>query len=365
MARVNVALGQRNYDIIIAAGLIDNCGEHLARYAPRKRLTVLTDTHVAAAQLPRLQAAADSAGLQLHAIIVPPGEASKSWSSIGTVVEQLLALGMERSETLVTLGGGIIGDLGGFAAAILKRGMQFIQIPTSLLAQVDSSVGGKTGINSPLGKNLIGAFHQPSLVLIDPLVLNSLDDRHMRAGYAEIIKYGLINDAAFFDWCIQNGPAVLARDADALEYAITKSVTAKAAIVAADERETDDIRALLNLGHTFGHALEAETGFSDKLFHGEAVAAGMALAFRFSAATGRCPASDAVRLTDHLSAIGLPSGLAGMGATGTQLVAHMRNDKKMTAGTLPFILAHAIGQAYVDKDIALNDVAAFLDNEAR
>ncbi len=370
MARINpehieIGLGARSYGVRIIPGILAQCTDILAAHAPRGRIMLLTDTHVASAVLPDVQRSANAAGVRIELLTVDPGEASKSWATLGDIVEKLLALNVERGETLITLGGGIIGDLGGFAASMVKRGMKFIQIPTSLLAQVDSSVGGKTGINSPRGKNLIGAFYQPATVLIDPLVLNTLPDRHMRAGYAEIVKYGLINNPEFFGYCETHGHKILARDPDALAHAITVSVASKAAIVAADERETQDIRALLNLGHTFGHALEAETGFSDALYHGEAVAAGMALAFRFSAASGRCPVDHAARVTDHLAAVGLPTGLSGIVATGAQLVAHMAHDKKMTGGTLPFILATGIGQAYVDATVSLDDVAAFLDREAR
>ncbi len=370
MARINpehieVGLGTRSYSVRIIPGILADCADILAAHAPRGRIMLLTDTHVASAVLPELQRSAEAAGVRIERITVDPGEASKSWATLGHVVDQLLALNVERGETLITLGGGIIGDLGGFAASMVKRGMKFVQIPTSLLAQVDSSVGGKTGINSPHGKNLIGAFYQPSTVLIDPLVLNSLPDRHMRAGYAEIVKYGLINNPEFFGYCENHGHKILARDPDALAHAITVSVASKAAIVAADERETQDIRALLNLGHTFGHALEAETGFSDALFHGEAVAAGMALAHRFSAVTGRCSADDAARVRHHLAAVGLPTGLSGISASGADLVAHMAHDKKMAGGTLPFILARGIGEAYVDASVALDDVAAFLDDEPR
>jgi 3-dehydroquinate synthase len=365
MGQVTVDLPGRSYAIDISHGLLDSCGTQLAEFAPRGRLAVLTDETVAIAQLSRLKTAVASANIHLEIITVPPGEASKSWSTLGYVVNQLLGLEMERGETLVALGGGIIGDLGGFAASILKRGMRFVQIPTTLLSQVDSSVGGKTGINSNHGKNLIGAFYQPAWVLIDPTVLDSLPDRHMRAGYAEIVKYGLIDDAEFFAWCEAQGAAVLSRDPAALNYAITHSVSAKARIVAADERETQDVRALLNLGHTFGHALEAETGFSDVLFHGEAVAAGMALAHRFSTERGLCSAADAGRVREHLDAMGLPTGLSGMNASGAILVDHMRHDKKMAGGTLPFILTRGIGQSFVDKSVNLDDVAAFLDAAPR
>ncbi len=261
----------------------------------------------------------------------------------------------------------MIGDLTGFAAAILKRGCGFIQLPTTLLAQVDSSVGGKTAINTGAGKNLIGAFHQPSLVLADLDTLTTLPPREMRAGYAEVIKYGVLGDAAFFEWCEQNGPAVLGGDRTLQEYAVTESVKAKARIVVEDERETTGARALLNLGHTFGHALEAETGFSDRLLHGEAVALGMVLAARYSARRGYIADEHAERVTAAVDAAGLPSEIAalGMDTGGRKLAAHMLHDKKMDAGTLPFVLLAAIGQAFLDKKVALDDVAEFLDEELR
>ncbi|MGO1303825.1 MAG: 3-dehydroquinate synthase, partial [Sphingomonas parapaucimobilis] len=281
--------------------------------------------------------------------------------------DRLLELGIERSDHVIALGGGVIGDLVGFACSIVKRGCRFVQIPTTLLSQVDSSVGGKTAINTSAGKNLIGAFHQPAMVLIDPDVLDTLPARQVRAGYAEVVKYGLIDDFAFFEWCEANAPALLAGDADARVYAIAHSVAAKARIVAADEHETNGIRALLNLGHTFGHALEAEAGFSDRLLHGEGVAAGCALAFRYSARQGLCERQDAERVAAHLRAIGLPDGLAaaGIDAPSATLVEHMKHDKKMAAGTLPFLLARGIGQTYLDKTVDLADIAAFLDTEPR
>jgi len=265
----------------------------------------------------------------------------------------------------VALGGGVIGDLVGFAASILKRGCSFIQVPTTLLAQVDSSVGGKTAINSRAGKNLIGAFHQPDLVLIDPTTLDTLAPREVRAGYAEVVKYGLIDDFDFFSWCEAHAAALLAGDADARTKAIAHSVAAKARVVAADERETTGTRALLNLGHTFGHALEAETGFSDLLLHGEGVACGMALAFRFSAAQGLCSGQDAVRVASHLDQAGLPTTLkaAHVDADGATLVGHMAHDKKMEGGRLPFLLARGIGQTFLAKDVDLGEVARFLDGE--
>ncbi|PZO87183.1 MAG: 3-dehydroquinate synthase [Sphingomonas sanxanigenens] len=357
MTIVPVALGDRSYDILIEDGALDRAGDLLAPFL-RGRAIVVTDTHVAEAQLPRL-----AATLDIDPIILPPGESTKSWAQLEALLDMLLNRGVERGDHIIALGGGVIGDLVGFAAAILKRGCGFVQVPTTLLAQVDSSVGGKTAINTRAGKNLVGSFHQPGFVLIDPGVLDTLPVREVRAGYAEVVKYGLIDDAGFFAWCEANGAALLAGDAQARAHAIAKSVAAKAAIVAADERETADKRALLNLGHTFGHALEAETGFSDRLLHGEAVAAGMALAFAFSARQGLCPAGDADRVAAHLRASGLPASLAeaGVSANGETLVAHMAHDKKMAAGRLPFLLARGIGQTYVDKQVDLAEVAHFLD----
>ena len=365
MSCVRVGLGSNSYDIVIEAGIVRNAAAQLQPFIRGGRLMVVTERHVADDVLPKLSGGLD--GIALETIVLDPGEGTKSWSQLERLCESLLNAGIERSDAIVALGGGVIGDLTGFAAAIIKRGCKFIQVPTSLLAQVDSSVGGKTAINSRAGKNLIGAFHQPALVLIDPEVLDTLPAREMRAGYAEVVKYGLIGDFDFFEWCEANAAAIIAGDRDAQTKAIETSVRAKAAIVEADERETLDRRALLNLGHTFGHALEAKTGFSDKLLHGEAVAAGMALAFRFSALRGHSTAQDAERVSAHLRAVGLPDGLDGAGvkATGEALVQHMLHDKKMSGGTLPFILARGIGQAYVDKSVLLADVAEFLDAEAR
>jgi len=365
MIRIEVGLGERSYPIAIESGALDRAGEHLAPYLRRGRAVVITDANLAATQLPRLHAALTVAGIAIEPIILPPGEATKSWSQLEALTDRLLELGVERGDHLLAFGGGVIGDLVGFAASVLKRGCCFVQIPTTLLAQVDSSVGGKTAINSKAGKNLIGAFHQPSFVLIDPTTLDSLPLREVRAGYAEVVKYGLIDDADFFAWCEANSHRLLAGDADARAHAIRHSVAAKAAIVAADERETSGRRALLNLGHTFGHALEAETGFSDRLLHGEAVAAGMALAFRFSAALGLCPQPDAERVGAHLRAAGLPASLADAGivAMGETLVAHMAHDKKMEGGRLPFLLARGIGKSFLTKDVDLAKVAEFLEQE--
>ena len=365
MAIVRVALDTRSYDIRIEQGAIDRAGDTLAPYARKGRLVVVTDAHVAVAQLPRLDASLRTAGVTVEPIILPPGEQTKGWRHLEQLLDALLALEIERGDHVVALGGGVIGDLVGFAASILKRGCHFIQVPTTLLAQVDSSVGGKTAINTAAGKNLVGSFYQPSLVLIDPSTLDSLPSRDTRAGYAEVVKYGLIDDPDFFGWCEANAAALLAGDPDARTIAIERSVRAKAAIVADDERETSGRRALLNLGHTFGHALEADTGFGDRLLHGEGVAAGMALAFRYSARLGLCPQADADRVTAHLRAAGLPHDLetAHVRGDGASLVGHMLHDKKMAAGTLPFLLARGIGRTFLSKDVALDDVAAFLDAE--
>jgi 3-dehydroquinate synthase len=363
MIRVDVGLGDRAYPILVEEGLLDRAAAHLSRFARKGRLVVVTDDSVATTQLPRL--AAGLGGIAVESIILPPGETTKSWAMLERLTDRLLELGVERSDRIVALGGGVIGDLVGFAASILKRGCGFVQVPTTLLAQVDSSVGGKTAINARAGKNLIGAFHQPDLVLIDPTTLDTLPQRQVRAGYAEVVKYGLIDDFDFFAWCEGHAAALLAGDPDARTKAIAHSVAAKARVVAADERETTGTRALLNLGHTFGHALEAETGFSDTLLHGEAVACGMALAFRFSAAQGLCSGQDAVRVARHLGQAGLPTTLAAahVDADGATLVGHMAHDKKMEGGKLPFLLARGIGQTFLAKDVDLSEVARFLDGE--
>jgi 3-dehydroquinate synthase len=359
---VEVPLGARTYPIHIAPGLLSNAAPLLGRLAPRGRLAVVTDTNVASLYLPDFAAGLSAAGLAVDEIVLPAGEATKNWATLELVTERLLQLGVERGDAVVALGGGVIGDLTGFAASVLRRGCAFVQVPTTLLAQVDSSVGGKTAINTAAGKNLVGAFHQPALVLIDPAVLATLPIRELRAGYAEVVKYGLIGDPAFFDWCEANAAALLSGDAAAQAQAIAVSCRAKALVVAADERETGDVRALLNLGHTFGHAFEAEAGFSNQLLHGEGVALGMALAFDLSAARGLCAPEAAKRVRTHLAACGFelsPTAL-GLAAPAARLLHHMRQDKKMKAGTLPFILTRGIGQAFVARDVPLADVAAFL-----
>lgn len=366
MRTVTVELGNRSYPILIEAGLLTRVAEHLAPLAARRRMAIVTDENVRE-HLSTVRASLSAAGVATEALVLPPGEQIKSWSTLAQVCDWLLTQGVERGDHVIALGGGVIGDLVGFACAILKRGCGFVQVPTTLLAQVDSSVGGKTAINTAAGKNLVGAFHQPALVLIDPAVLDTLPAREVRAGYAEVVKYGLIDDAPFFAWCEAHGAALLAGDPTAREHAIAHSVAAKARIVAADEHETNGTRALLNLGHTFGHALEAEARFDGSLIHGEGVAAGMALAFRFSATRGLCPAEDAERVAAHLRAAGLPDGLAAAGITaaGARLVEHMRHDKKMAAGTLPFLLVRGIGRTYLDRSVDLADVERFLNGEPR
>jgi len=363
MERLTVELGSRSYPILIGDGLIRDIGTHVAPLLKRPRTMIVTDEHVAKPYLLPVGASLGAEGISFSSLVLPAGEGSKSWAGLGRLTEWLIGEGVERSDHVIALGGGVIGDLVGFACSIVKRGCAFVQVPTTLLAQVDSSVGGKTAINVAAGKNLIGAFHQPALVLIDPTTLATLPRRELGAGYAEVVKYGLIDDADFFAWCEANGAALLAGDSAARHKAIAHSVSAKARIVAADERETQDIRALLNLGHSFGHALEAETGYSDRLLHGEAVAAGMVLAHQFSAANGLCPPEDAARVRDHLASVDLPHSLASarVNSDGATLAAHMAHDKKVRGGKLPLILTRGIGQSFVTEDYGLDKVAAFLD----
>jgi 3-dehydroquinate synthase len=366
MTTVTVDLADRPYDINVGAGLLGDVARFVAPHARGGRVLVVTDSNVAHAVWPDVRASLTCANIGTELFELPAGEDGKSWEQLEKLTDWLLAQHVERSDHIIALGGGVVGDITGFAAHIVKRGCSFIQIPTTLLAQVDSSVGGKTAINSAAGKNLVGAFHQPSLVLIDPQVLATLPKRQLAAGFAEVVKYGLIDDADFFDWCDANLDAFFAGDAAAREYTIVHSVRSKARIVAADEKELTGTRALLNLGHTFGHALEADTGFSDRLFHGEAVAAGMTLAFRYSVRLGLCPAEDVERVASVLSRAGLPTSLAEANVTadGAALVEYMLHDKKMSGGTLPFLLARGIGQTFLSKDVDLADVAAFLDDQA-
>ncbi|MCW5721559.1 MAG: 3-dehydroquinate synthase [Devosia sp.] len=360
---VHVALGERAYDILIGPHLLDEAGEILAEKFPGRRFGIITDTEVAKAQLPRLVASLDRAGLNHQTIILPNGESTKSWEHLQTAVEGLLAAKLERNDLVIALGGGVIGDLAGFAAAITRRGMDFVQIPTTLLAQVDSSVGGKTGINSPHGKNLVGAFHQPRLVLADLSTLDTLPPRQFAAGYAEVVKYGLIDDADFFDWLDAHQAEIFA-GGPARGEAIARCCAHKARVVIEDEKEIG-VRALLNLGHTFGHALEKDTGYSDRLLHGEGVAIGMVLAHSFSTRLDLAPGQDAGRVAAHLQRAGLPTTLAAIpGALGStqNLMDAIAQDKKVSRGALTFILTRGIGKAFIEKGVEPEKVSAFLQD---
>ncbi len=362
---VNVNLGSRSYDVMIGAALLRQAGPLIKARLGQVRCGVVTDANVASHHLSTLEASLKSQGMFAGSIVLTPGEATKSFRELGPLCERLLEMGLERGDIVIPLGGGVIGDLAGFAAGILRRGVRFVQIPTSLLAQVDSSVGGKTGINTPQGKNLIGLFHQPHLVIADTDVLKTLPAREVRAGYAEVVKYGLLGDADFFAWLEQHWRSVLGHDATDLTLAVQTSVKAKAAIVARDETETGD-RALLNLGHTFGHALEAWTGFSSRLLHGEAIAIGMCLAFRLSEQLGLSPKGTAERVAVHFQAVGLPTRLGdipGAKADADELMRLMAQDKKVSRGRLTFILVRGIGQAFVTRDADPAQVRAFLAAE--
>nr|WP_102855818.1 3-dehydroquinate synthase [Phaeobacter inhibens] len=350
---VHVALGERAYDVVIGPDLLADAGARLAPMLRRPKVAVLTDETVAAHHLEGLRAGLASAGIEMDALALPPGESTKAWPQFSRAVEWLLEQKVERGDIVIAFGGGVIGDLAGFAAAVLRRGVRFVQIPTSLLAQVDSSVGGKTGINAPQGKNLIGAFHQPSLVLADTALLGTLTPRDFLAGYGEVVKYGLLGDAEFFEWLEAQGPALAAGDMAARVEAVTRSVQMKADIVVRDETEQGD-RALLNLGHTFCHALEAATGYGDRLLHGEGVAIGCALAFELSARLGLCSQEDPSRVRAHLKAMGMKTDLAdipGELPDAEALLALMGQDKKVVDGQLRFILARGIGQAFVIGDV--------------
>ena len=359
--RVRVDLGVRGYDILAGRGLLARAGALIGPLIARRRVAIVTDGTVADLHLAPLTDSLDAAGIAHDTVVLPPGEGAKSFAGFEELVDSLLAARVERGTTLIALGGGVVGDMTGFAASVIRRGTDFVQAPTTLLAQVDSSVGGKTGINSKHGKNLIGAFHQPRLVLADTATLDTLPRRQFLAGYAEMVKYGLIADAEFFAWLESQG-AGLADNEDSLRRAVIRSCAAKAAFVASDEREMGR-RALLNFGHTFAHALEAETGYSDALLHGEAVAIGMALAFELSVRLGLCPAEDAERVRRHFAEIGLPAGLGGKRLAGRAwqadtLIGHMRQDKKVRDGRVAFVLTRGIGEAFVADDI---DLAAVRD----
>jgi 3-dehydroquinate synthase len=358
---VPVALGVRAYDIVIGRGLLASLGARIKALRPGARAAIVTDQTVARHHLAACEAALKSAGVESARIVVADGEGSKSYATFESVCEAIIAARIERGDLVVALGGGVIGDLAGFAAASVRRGVDYVQVPTTLLAQVDSSVGGKTGINSRHGKNLIGAFHQPIMVIADTALLDTLPKRQFGAGYAEVAKYGLLGDAAFFSWLESNWQDVFS-GGPAREHAIAVCCRAKAGIVARDERETGE-RALLNLGHTFGHALEAGAGFSDRLLHGEAVALGMALAFEFSARKGLIGAAEAARARAHLAAVGLPTHLNDIpgGAPGIdELMDLIAQDKKVKRGTLTFILVRGIGQAFIANDVDAAEVRAFL-----
>ncbi|MBV8735801.1 MAG: 3-dehydroquinate synthase [Alphaproteobacteria bacterium] len=364
--RLRVALGERAYDIVVGPRLIETAGGEILPVMCRRHAVVVTDEHVAQHWLKPLQASLAAADIAQHTVVLPPGEETKDLDHFGRLAGEILACGIERGSMLVALGGGVVGDLTGFAAATLLRGIDFVQIPTTLLAQVDSSVGGKTGINAAAGKNLIGAFYQPRLVLADTDVLTTLPRRELLAGYAETVKYGLIRDAEFFAWCERQGNALCALQPDPLRYAIVTSCRMKAAVVAADEREEGD-RALLNFGHTFGHALESETGFSSRLLHGEAVALGMMLAFDFAARLGIAAAAEGERARRHFAETGLPTRLADVGLSGAaaeRLLAHMGKDKKVRDGKITLILPRRIGDAFVMKDAPADELRAFLATAA-
>jgi 3-dehydroquinate synthase len=360
-ATVRVALGNRSYDIAIGRGLIASLGTRLAALRPGAKVAIVTDENVAGLHLAAVEAALAGSGIAASRIIVSPGEGAKSFRVFEQTCEQAIAARIERGDLIIALGGGVIGDLAGFVASVVRRGLDYVQVPTTLLAQVDSSVGGKTAINSAHGKNLVGAFHQPVLVVADTAALDSLPAREFRAGYAEVVKYGLLGDAAFFSWLEKNWREIF-RGGPAREHAIAVCCRAKAAIVARDERETGD-RQLLNLGHTFGHALEAATGFSERLLHGEAVAAGMALAFEFSARRGLLPAAEAERAIRHLAEVGLPSkpqDIAGELPSLDRLMDLMAQDKKIKRGMPTFILVRGIGDAFVDGGVDAREVRGFL-----
>ena len=361
-AKVQVDLGARGYDILIAPGLIGEAGRHIAPLLARPKVAVITDENVAALHLDSLRAGLAREEIGMEALALPPGEGTKSWPQLERAVEWLLSAEVERTDLVIAFGGGVIGDLAGFAAAVLRRGVRFAQIPTTLLAQVDSSVGGKTGINSPHGKNLIGAFHQPALVLADTAVLDTLAPRDFLSGYGEVVKYGLLGDADFFAWLEENASAMAAGDQALRVEAVRRSCAMKAGIVARDEREQGE-RALLNLGHTFGHALEAATGYGDRLLHGEGVAIGAALAFELSSRLGLCPQEDPSRLRQHLREMRMKADLSdieGELPNADGLIALMMQDKKVRDGRIRFVLARGIGAAFVADDVPMEAVRALL-----
>ena len=365
---VEVLLGERSYSIHVGAGLLKEAGAFLRSAIQQKRIVIVSDRNVGSLYFRQLAESLSTSGIEGELITMPVGEQAKSFKNLEYLLDRLLELRVERSDAIIALGGGVIGDLAGFAASILRRGIDVIQMPTTLLAQVDSSVGGKTAINTRLGKNLVGSFHQPRMVLVDTAVLDTLPDRDKRAGYAEVVKYGLIDQPEFFEWLEKNGERVLANDPDATRHAVITSCRSKAKIVSVDERESGS-RALLNLGHTFAHALEAEVGYEERLMHGEAVAIGITMAFDLSARMGLCPAEDAERVRRHFTDVGLPVTAAMIpGFQDVQpqtLLSHMHQDKKVSGGRLTFILARGIGQAFIKTDINEQTVITALTEDLR
>ncbi len=366
--RLRVELGDRAYDIVVGDGLIAGAAGYFGAVLTGRRVAVVSDETVAGHHLDTLAASLDGADISHHDIILPPGEGTKSFGHLENLLDALLEARIERGDMVVALGGGVIGDLAGFAASVLRRGVGVIQVPTTLLAQVDSAVGGKTGIDTRHGKNLVGSFHQPSLVLADTGALATLARRELLAGYAEVVKYGLLGDAEFFDWLEVHGPAVRDGDAAARRQAVVTSCAAKARVVASDERESGE-RALLNLGHTFGHAIEAEAGFDGRLVHGEAVAVGMVLAFSLSVRLGHCSEDDYARVRRHLGAMGLPVTVAqALGANAAPdvsadvLIEHMAQDKKVRDGKVTFVLARAIGDAFLSRDVPADALRAVISD---
>ena len=362
--KLRLELGERSYDILVDTNLLEQAGDLISPLMKGGKVVIVTDSNVAPLYLEKLERSLSASGVKHTAIILPAGEQSKSFEQLQNLTIKLIDAGIDRKTMLIALGGGVIGDLAGFAAAVIMRGIEFVQIPTTLLSQVDSSVGGKTGINVHSGKNLVGAFHQPRLVLADLLTLNTLPRRQLLAGYAEVAKYALINDTNLFSWLEDNAPALLNGDKDRQRHAVLKSCTHKAAIVAEDEREAG-VRALLNLGHTFAHALEAETGYGDDLLHGEAVSIGMVMAFDLSVRLGFCAQADAQRVSSHLQNVDLPTdmdGLATSSWSADRLIAHMGLDKKVESGTIVFVLAQAIGEAFVARDVDPEALHAFLSD---
>jgi len=363
---VRVALAERGYDIVVGRGILAEAAKYIQPLLARPRVAIVTDANVESLHLPVLLESLNRAGIQSTVTVMPAGEETKSFAHLERLLDQLLDARIERTDTIVALGGGVIGDLTGFAASVLRRGTPVIQIPTTLLAQVDACIGGKTGIDTRQGKNLVGAFHQPRLVLEDISVLDTLPRRELLAGYAEVVKYGLLGDARFFEWLEQNGRKALAGDQAARSYAVLTSARMKAEVVAGDERESGQ-RALLNLGHTFAHALETELGYDGRLLHGEAVAAGMVLAFELSQKMGLVTAADTARVRHHLAQVGLPAGLPAAAPAGgwnpRRLLDHMGQDKKVKSGALTFILLKGIGRAFVSREVAERDVLGVLESE--